>query len=394
MISARYLAALGFFCAWAVSGQVAPVPASEWPRSTPEAQGLDEGPLNELVELIRVDREYPDLHSLVVVRNGYLIVEEYFAGWSADRLHPLQSVTKSFQSALIGIAIGRGEIEGVEERVLDFFPNMTGIENVDDRKRRMRLEDLLTMRSGTDYREGYAGSPHSTLNGMRRGWDRFILGRPMLREPGTHFQYDSGGVILMSAILKQRTGMHADEYADRYLFPKIGVERADWFRNADGHPHTGGGLDLRPRDMARFGLLYLREGRWGDEQVVPASWVEASIQRHVTRGRGHEVGYGYLWWLSEPDPAGAGSEDIYSARGFRGQYIFVVPEHDLVVVVTGGTRHYTDEAKPVEFLYSHVLPAVRGPAALASRQSPVISHQSRHAPCQDDGLPAGTGAES
>lgn len=137
--------------------------------------------------------EIPDIHSLLVVKNGYLVVEEYFGGHHADDLHTLQSVTKSFTSVLIGIAIEQGKLTGVGERVLDFFPDVEGIENLDDRKRAMTLEDLLTMRGGTDYHEGPGGSPHSTLNSMSRGWTRFILGRPMVREAGTHFQYDSGG---------------------------------------------------------------------------------------------------------------------------------------------------------------------------------------------------------
>ena len=339
----------------------APLPNDGWPRAAPAGQGLDPQRLTELVRLIEAGARFPNLHSLLIVKHGHLVLEEYFDGWRADRLHTLQSVTKSFTSALVGIALERGEIGSIEDTVLSFFPDLRNLENVDDRKRAMTLEDLLTMRGGTDYHERGANSPHSTLNSMAHAWDRFYLERPMARRPGTTFQYDSGGVILMSAILKRRAGMHADAYAEHHLFEPLGIERATWFRNRDGHPHTGGGLDLLPRDMAKFGLLYLRGGRWGDRQVVPAEWVERSTWRHVRRGgsAGHGVGYGYLWWILEPDPAGAGQQDIYAAMGFRAQYIFVVPEHDMVVVVTGGTRQYRDEQRPISFLYSHILPAVQ-----------------------------------
>lgn len=339
-----------------------PLPTADWPRSEPSEQGLDEKRLVELTDLIRQGERYPDLHSLLVVRHGYLVVEEYFDGWTADRLHTLQSVTKSFTSALIGIAIEQGKIRGVDEKVLGFFPQMKDLANVDDRKRAMTLEDLLTMRSGTDYHERGSGSPHFVLNSMARGWDRFYLERPMLHPPGSHFQYDSGGVILMSAMLKQRAGMHADGFAERHLFAPLGIERTDWFRNREGHPHTGGGLDLLPRDMAKFGLLYLHGGRWGERQVVPAEWVARSAERHVKRdggGSGRNVGYGYLWWILDPDPDGNGQQDIYAAMGFRAQYIFVIPEHDMVVVVTGGTHNSRDQQRPIAFLYSHILPAVR-----------------------------------
>jgi CubicO group peptidase (beta-lactamase class C family) len=337
---------------------VGPWQEGGWPRSSLQEQGLDPDKLAELVALIRAGEEIPDLHALLIVRHGYLVLEEYFDGWRADQLHTQQSVTKSFTSALVGIAIGRGEIRDVNEKVLDFFPGVE-VKNLDDRKRAMDLEDLLTMRSGNDYDEGYSGSPHSTLNSMSRGWDRFILDRPMVREPGSKFQYDSGAPILTSAILKQRAGVHADVYADKHLFGPLGITRVKWFRNEEGHPHTGGGLDLLPRDMAKFGLLYLRAGRWGDLQVVPEAWVQESFRQRVTfDGRGHTTGYGYWWWISEPDPSGAGETAIYSARGFRAQYIFVIPEHDMAVVVTGGTRRGSDQRKPVEFLYSHILPSV------------------------------------
>ncbi len=116
---------------------------------------------------------------------------------------------------------------------------------------------------------------------------------------------------------------------------------------------------MRPRDMAKFGLLYLRHGRWQDQQIVPAHWVAESTRKHVSfTNRGNVVGYGYLWWILAPDPGGLGKEYIYAAMGFRAQYIFVVPEHDLVVAVTGGTTSGADQRKPIEFLYSHILPSL------------------------------------
>jgi CubicO group peptidase (beta-lactamase class C family) len=334
-------------------------PDDDWPRSTPEAQGLDPAPLNELVTLIREGERFPDLHGLLIVRNGYLVVEEYFDSWNPGLLHTLQSVSKSFTSALIGIAIEEGHVESVDEHVIDFFPQWRDELAQDPRWAAVRLQDLLTMRSGTDYHERGQNSPHFQLNRTPLGWDQFYLDRPMVRDPGTYWQYDSGGVILMSAMLKQRSGLHADAYADRYLFAPLGIERSFWYRNQEGHPHTGGGLRLLPRDMARFGLLYLRGGRWRDQQVVPAEWVEESTRQHVAfeSTARHSTGYAYLWWILEPDPEG-GNEPIYAAMGFRAQYIFVVPEHDMVVVVTGGTQSGRDQRRPIEFLYSHILPAV------------------------------------
>ena len=343
--------------------------AGEWSVSTPAAEGLDVARLERLVATLEAGREYPDLHSLLVVRNGRLVLEAYFDGWSADRLHTLQSVSKSFTSALVGIAIDRGAIEGVEETVVDFFPEWlpspsgeaTGetLRHLDERKRAITIEDLLTMRSGTDYHERGADSPHSQLNRRARGWDRFYLDRPMIADPGSTFRYDSGGVILLSSLLERRTGLHADAFAERYLFGPLGITEVDWYRNREGHPHTGGGLELQPRDMAKFGQLYLQGGLWEGRQVVSAGWVALSTRSHVERSRGHNIGYGYLWWIHEPDPDGEGVEPIYAAQGFRGQYIFVVPEHAMVVVVTGGTSSFADEIRPIDMLYREILPSVR-----------------------------------
>lgn len=342
------------------SGQ-APWPTEKWPRSTPEEQKIDPDRWFDLVRRIRQDNECPHLHSLLIVRNGYLVLEEYFNGFDAETLNSLQSVTKSFTSAVMGIAIEQGKIRNVDERILDFFPEMSDIENLDDRKSSMKFRDLLTMRSGTDYDEGYPSSPHTQLNRLERGWDRFYLNRPMVGEPGTRFRYDSGGVILMSAMLKNRTGYHADVFAEKYLFATLGIRKVRWIKNREGHPHTGGGLYMRPLDLAKFGLLYLRNGKWEDKQVVPFWWVEESIKKHVVfpgQRRRRATGYGYLWWIQEPDPDGAGSVDIYSARGHGGQYIFIIPEHRMVVVTTSESRHNAGIQDPVTILYKDILPAL------------------------------------
>lgn len=337
------------------------VAAWQWPVSTPDEQGLDSGKLAELVGQIKKGELCPNLHALLIVRHGHLVIEEYFNGWQADQLHTLQSVSKSFTSALIGIAIARGELKGVEEKILDFFPDMNEIANMDERKASVRLKDILTMRTGTDYHESGPGSPHEQLNRLQKGWDKFYLDRPMLAAPGTEFRYDSGGVILLSSVLKARTGLHAHEYAERYLFKPLGIEKKFWLFNMDGQTHCGGGLALSARDTAKFGLLYLNNGRWGKEQVVPESWVRESFQSHVDLAPPGQPpsGYGFLWWIGAPDPRGKGKQDIYMARGRGGQNIFIIPEHDMVVVVLGDAKTIPEQNKPIEVMYDRILTAVR-----------------------------------
>ncbi len=351
----------GILAMWGASLAASQEPTSwQWPVSTPDDQGLDPKKLAELADLIRQKELCPQLHCLLVIRHGYLVVEEYFNGWQADGIHTLQSVTKSFTSALVGIAIARGEFKGVDEKVLDFFPDVQGIANMDERKASLRLEDLLTMRSGTDFHERDAGSPYRKMMRLTTGWDKFYLDRPMLQPPGTEFLYDSGGVILISSMLKNRTGMHAAEYAERFLFKPLGIEKKIWMRNQDGHTHTGGGLALTARDAAKFGLLYLNNGRWGNEQVLPESWVRESFRKRVDLAGKNQppFGYGYLWWIFAPDPRGKTGQDIYAARGRYGQYIIVVPEHDMVVVVYAMIQSVTDQNRPTELFYDHILTAV------------------------------------
>jgi CubicO group peptidase (beta-lactamase class C family) len=336
-------------------------PSWQWPVSKTDDEGLDARMLTELVAAIRRGDVLPRLHYLVIVRHGRLVIEENFNGWGPGKLHTLQSVSKSFTSALVGIAIARGEFKGVGEKVLDFFPDMKGIANVDERKSSMRLEDILTMRTGTDYHENGLDSPHEHLNRLTEGWDRFYLDRAMLGPPGTEFRYDSGGVILLSAMLKRRTGMHAEEYASRFLFKPLGIEKWFWVRNAEGHTHTGGGLNLAARDAAKLGQLYLNKGRWGDAQVVPEEWIRESLKMRVdlTVAGQPPSGYGYLWWVWAPDPRGKSGEYIYAARGRGGQYIVVVPEHDMVVAMCGDAKTGPESGKPIEVFYDRILAAVR-----------------------------------
>jgi CubicO group peptidase (beta-lactamase class C family) len=325
-----------------------------------EAFGLDSARINELITRIE-NRTYANIHSLLIMKNGSMAVERYFSGYDPEQLHMLQSVTKSFTSAMIGIALDKEIIAGTETRILDFFGQYTDIANMNDWKRAIRINDILTMRTGVDYSEGYDGSPHSVLNSLPRGWDLFYLNRPMSAAPGTVFNYDSGGVILLSAILHNACGMHADVFADQFLFPQLGITQKRWFRNAEGHPHTGGGLSLLPRDMAKFGQLYLSKGRWQGRQLVPESWVERSFEKSVAIDQWgtNIVGYGYLWWIFRPANRSTTHEFIYAAMGAYGQYIFVIPEYDMVVVVTSGTVRDAEFANPQNFLYSHILDAVR-----------------------------------
>jgi len=345
---------------WSAGAAPPPWPAADWPRAQPAAVGLEPQPLNALVAAVRAGEDGEGAHSLLLVKDGYLVVEEYFGGWRPEALHGLQSVTKSVTSILLGIALDQGALAGAGEPVLRFFPELRP-RHADPRWQRLTLAHLLTMRSGTDFADAGAGASLARMNRLRRGWIPFVLGARMTAEPGRRFRYESGGAILLGEVIRRRTGLSLDAFARRYLFAPLGIDHHAWHRAEDGVAHSAGGLDLRPRDLARLGLLYLRGGRWRDRRVVSRRWIERSVARQVPAAgslAGHPAGYGYLWWIL-PYPGPARPADFYAAAGHMGQYLFVVPQERLVMVVTAGARDRRAEERPVAWLYDVVLPAVR-----------------------------------
>lgn len=361
------LAALALACGGRSPSAPPPVPdaplsapaaiAGDWAVAGPQDVGLDAVALTATANRIR-RRERGLLHSLLIVRRGRLAVEEYFAGSSRDDVHTQQSVTKSVTSLLVAIAIDEGRIRSVDEPVLGFFPEYSALRGVDARRDALTLEHLLTMRSGLLWiEEPYAGSDLQRLNESRGDWVRFVLDRPMREEPGTRWQYNSGGVIVLAGVLRAAAGDVVD-YARRVLFEPLGIRGERWFRAPyDGLPHTGGGLSLRARDMARLGELMLRGGRAGERQVVSARALQDSVRRAAGPiAWPRPVYYGRLWWLFPP--AGPATTDVVTASGAGGQWIFVVPPLELVVVFTA------DQSNPAFFtpadvLFDEILSAVR-----------------------------------
>jgi CubicO group peptidase (beta-lactamase class C family) len=320
--------------------------------------GLDPAALTATANRIR-RRERGTLHSLLIARGGRLAVEEYFAGSSREDVHTQQSVTKSVTSLLVAIAVDEGLIRSVDEPVLGFFPQYADLRGVDARRDAMTLEHLLTMRTGLLWsEEPYAGSDLQRMNESRGDWVRFVLDRPMREDPGTLWQYNSGGTIVLAGVLRQASGGDVTEYARRVLFEPLGIRGERWFRAPyDGLPHTGGGLSLRARDMARLGEMVLRGGRAGDRRVVSTEWLEGSFARAAGPiGWPRTVYYGRLWWLFAP--TGPATTDVVTASGAGGQWIFVVPPLELVAVFTADQANPRFFA-PTDVLFDEILNAIR-----------------------------------
>lgn len=316
---------------------------------------------------------YGTLHALVVFEQGGLVFERYARGFDGRLPHTMQSVTKSITALLVGIAIDRGDIPGVHSLLRDLLPKsrLRGIPP--SVYGAIRLEDLLTMRAGLEWEEHAVpyGSSDNHLGEMYRrssDWIGFVLNRPLEHRPGTRFRYNSGAALVLGAVLEAATGTDVEELAGRALFEPLGISTQQWrYSSPRGLAHTGGGLYLAPLDLARIGLLLLNGGEWDGEPVVSRRWIEESVRprvREVGTVAGHRVAYGYLWWiLPEQGERGGGTHrpEVWFARGAEGQFLFVVPRRELVVVVTGGSRG-AEETAPVELLVEEILPALQKPA--------------------------------
>jgi CubicO group peptidase (beta-lactamase class C family) len=293
-------------------------PTQGWRTSTPEQQGMDAQPLAQMVEAIK--KQGLNVDSVLVIRHGTIVSENYFTNGQDDP-HVLYSCTKSFVSALVGIAIAQGAIKGVDQPVLSFFPGRTFAQD-DARKQAMTLDNLLTMTSGLDWTEG---DPAIFQLMRSTDWIQFMLDKPIVAEPGQRFNYCTGCSFILSAIVQGTTGTTTLDFAKTNLFEPLGIVNPRWETGSGGIVNGGWGLWLTSRDMAKLGYLYLNGGVWDGRQVVPAEWVKTSVQKHVTTGE--RLDYGYQWWVY---PA----LDAYTARGRGGQLIFVVPRLDMVVVFT------------------------------------------------------------
>jgi CubicO group peptidase (beta-lactamase class C family) len=301
-------------------------PTHGWRSSTPEAQGMDSDLLAQAFDYVR-QYQIP-IHSLLIVRNGYVVLDAYFYPFQEGQVHDGASMTKSITSTLIGIVIGEHKLSSVRQPVLSLFPERK-VGNRDERKDRITIEHLLTMTSGLDC---HFDHEEITLKEMMQSkdWVQFMLDLPMAAEPGSKFEYCSGGLHLLSGIISQTTGNNALEFARRELFQPLGIENVIWPSDPHGVSYGWGDLHLRPRDMAKIGYLWLNQGRWEGRQIVPTEWMQAATQTHLHPDWGSgEYGYG-LWVYPQRNPI------VYEALGRGGQRISVTPAKNVIVVFTGG----------------------------------------------------------
>ena len=295
-------------------------PGADWETSSPEAEGMDAEPFD------RIDAYCVEhgCRAVVVVRHGRIVWERYWGGWNEASTDNSWSMAKSVVSALVGIAIDEGKIRGLDQSASGFIPEWRG----DDRER-ITIGHLLTMTSGLTWRMIYKQPAGDTIK-MLQSNDQlaYALNRQLYREPGTDWYYSDGDAEAFSRIIEEATGMSAADYAREKLFGPIGMEGARWLTDNVGQEMTYCCIMSTARNFARFGYLFLRNGKWEERQVVPEDWVKASTQPSQIEN----LNYGYYWWLMDFADAPA---DLYTAIGFATKRIYVIPSLDIVAVRLG-----------------------------------------------------------
>lgn len=298
-------------------------PTNGWKTSTPEDQGMDSASLETVDTYIRANM--PQAHSLLVARGGYLVFEQYYNGYTADQLNNTKCVTKSIMDALAAIAVEKGFIHSLDQRVEEFYPQYFG-EGNDPQKKEIRIRHLLELTAGLDWREN---QDHRTWNWIISS-DRFqyTLQQDLVAEPGAIFNYNTGLTHLLSGIIAQTSGMSTLDFAKENLFGPLGITNVTWETDQNGIHCGGCDIYMTPRDMTKFGYLYLNRGNWETASLVPETWVAESTKlQHAT---GIPLGeYGRLWWIKP-----LGGHEMYYAAGWGGQRIFVIPSLDMVIVYT------------------------------------------------------------
>ena len=373
-----------------------PAPGRDWPTAAPARVGLNAAVLDSIDAEITAGR-YGLVDRMLVIRHGTVAYDRsyvqdydaaygdsaraanplnagdlsgpynYFNPWwhpyyRRGTLHTLQSVTKTITSVIIGVAVTRGDFPSIDTPVLAWF-DTARVANIDERKRRMTVRHLLTMTGGLSWNENLPYiDPNNTGSALEASpdWVQFTIDRPMMREPGTEFNYSSGESALLAHVFRRATGMDIEEYAARHLFGPLGIRQWFWKRSPSGTADTEGGLYLETRDLARIWYLFLQGGVWNGTRVVSPEWVRASVTPAVSVSPAPGAPkYGYLWWLY-PDPLDD-ARSIWGGSGFGGQWPMAFPDLDLVVVFNSWNILPGRGGLPIRQLRERLARAVVGP---------------------------------
>jgi CubicO group peptidase (beta-lactamase class C family) len=321
------------------------------PRSSPEAQGIASSAILAFVD--EADKKIDHLHSFMLVRHGHVVAEGWWTPYDAGARHELYSLSKSFTSTAVGLAIGEGKLS-LDDPVLKFFPDDAPAEPSANLKA-MRVRDLLCMSTGhqTEPRlNPFLASPTAEPKQEGQTWVKTFLAHPVPHKPGTHFLYNTAATYMQSAIVQKVTGLTVLDYLRPRLFEPLGIENPTWGTSPQGITLGGYGLNIRTEDIVKFGQLYLQHGNWNGRQLIPAAWVEAATSRQTSNGSNPnsdwDQGYGFQFWRAR--------HGAYRGDGAFGQFCVVMPEQDAVVAITSGVR---DMQAVLNLVWDKLLPAMK-----------------------------------
>lgn len=309
------------------------------PKSTPEAQGIPSSAILKFIDA--ADKEVQDIHSFILIRNGHTLAETWWAPYHRESRHMLFSLSKSFTSTAVGLAIEEGKLS-LDAQILSFFPDAAP-ESPSWQLQSMRVRDLLAMSSGHTGADlkGFSFDSEEVLTTL-------FLNLPLTHKPGTHFQYNTPATYMCSAIVQQVTGEKVLDYLGPRLFDPLEIKNPDWSESPQGISHGGFGLSVRTEDIARLGQLYLQNGQWQGKQLIPEAWVRAATSRQTSNGSNPksdwDQGYGYQFWRCR--------HGAYRGDGAFGQYCIVMPEQNAVIAITSGT---SDMQKVLNLVWDHLL---------------------------------------
>jgi len=309
-------------------------------RGTPESQGISSSAILAFVE--EADKKIDHLHSLMLVRHGHVVAEGWWGPYDANTRHELYSLSKSFTSTAVGLAIADGKLS-LDDPVLKFFPEEAPAAPSNNLKA-MRMRDLLCMSTGHQI--------EPRLQASKESWVKTFLAQPVPHKPGTHFLYNTAGTYMQSAIVQKVTGQTVLDYLRPRLFEPLGIENPTWGTSPQGISLGGYGLSVRTEDIARFGQLYLQHGKWHGRQLIPAKWVAMATSRQASNGSNPnsdwDQGYGYQFWRSR--------HGAYRGDGAFGQFCIVMPDQDAVVAITSGVG---DMQAVLNLVWDKLLPAMK-----------------------------------
>ncbi|MBN2355394.1 serine hydrolase [candidate division KSB1 bacterium] len=325
-----------------------------WPTAAPADQGMRADRLDSAI--LRA-QTHGFIDGLLVIRNGFIVAERYFNGYDASKAHDIKSVSKSFLSALTGLAFHHGYLDSLDEKVLEYFPEYVTAD-MDARKHQITIRHLLTMRMGIDDESNNFGDLYASPN-----WIKGTLELPLVNDPGQRMLYNTFQTHLLSAILTKASGMDTKKLAQKHLTDPMGITIDYWQQDPQGYYWGGAGMHFTPREMAVLGKLYLNAGRLDGAQIVPQEWVEFTLRPSThfqpnSWGSWENYNYAYLWWLGQMN-----SNNMFLAYGWGGQFIACFPDLNLIIITTANGQVNLDTATVQEWaifdiMTQYIIPAI------------------------------------